>query len=126
MRVEQSGWEMPLPDQLQSIRKGKAMSDPIKEVIAYFKWCASILSATTADPNARAQIKNHLAWADAIEALQSEAAALRAEGERLRGALNQVDEHFGPFAEITINGQHDPEDVRVINLVRAAIRGEGE
>lgn len=36
-------------------------------------------------------------------------------------ALEAAEKHFGPFADITINGQHDPEDVRVVALIRAAI-----
>lgn len=36
-------------------------------------------------------------------------------------ALKAVADHFGPFAGITINGKHDPEDVRVIDMVQAAL-----
>ena len=36
-------------------------------------------------------------------------------------ALMEAEKHFGPFAEITINGQHDPDDVRVVSIMRAAI-----
>lgn len=36
-------------------------------------------------------------------------------------ALQEAEKHFGPFAEITVNGQHDPDDVRVVRLIRAAI-----
>jgi len=66
-----------------------AMSDQIKAIVAYHKWCMSILTATTADPNARAQIENHRAWADAIEALQSKAAALESENNRLTAERDQ-------------------------------------
>lgn len=36
-------------------------------------------------------------------------------------ALEAAEQHFGPFADITINGQHDPDDVRVVALIRAAL-----
>ncbi len=36
-------------------------------------------------------------------------------------ALDEAEKHFGPFAEITINGHHDSDDVRVVGLIRAAI-----
>jgi hypothetical protein len=77
------------------------------------------------------------AWADAIEALQSEAAALRAEVERLRGALEPFGEALqGNYShqsdELLISCGHGKDDLRwVIPLgdwrkARAAIRGEGE
>jgi len=36
-------------------------------------------------------------------------------------ALQEAEKWFGPFSEITINGEHDREDVRVVALMRAAI-----
>ena len=36
-------------------------------------------------------------------------------------ALVAAEKHFGPFAEITVNGQHDPDDVRVVATIRAAL-----
>lgn len=36
-------------------------------------------------------------------------------------ALEEAEKHFGPFADITINGKHDEEDVRVVSLIRAVI-----
>lgn len=48
-------------------------------------------------------------------------AALWIAAPELLDALEAALAHFGPFAEITINGQHDPEDVRVTALIRAAI-----
>ena len=36
-------------------------------------------------------------------------------------ALQEAEKWFGPFSEITINGEHDREDVRVVALIRAAI-----
>ena len=44
------------------------------------------------------------------------------ENERLREALTEADNHFGPFADITINGMHDPEDVRVVKVIRTALK----
>ena len=48
-------------------------------------------------------------------------ADLIAAAPELLEALVEAERHFGPFAEITINGQRDPEDVRVTALIRAAI-----
>jgi len=48
-------------------------------------------------------------------------ARLIAAAPEMAEALREVDQHFGPFAEITINGAHDAEDVRVINLVRTLL-----
>ena len=36
-------------------------------------------------------------------------------------ALHEANAHFGPFADITVNGAHDPQDVRVVSAIRAAI-----
>lgn len=54
-------------------------------------------------------------------------ARLFAAAEAMQGALTAAETHFGPFADITINGEHDPDDVRVVALIRAALaksRGE--
>ncbi|HKF95094.1 MAG TPA: hypothetical protein VKB96_10960 [Gammaproteobacteria bacterium] len=48
-------------------------------------------------------------------------ARLIAAAPQLLEALEAAEKHFGPFAEITINGIHDAEDVRVVALIRAAI-----
>lgn len=41
-------------------------------------------------------------------------------------ALIAAEQHFGPFADITINGKHDADDVRVVALIRNAIaKAEG-
>lgn len=48
-------------------------------------------------------------------------ARLIAAAPELLDALEAALAHFGPFAEITINGQRDPDDVRVTALIRAAI-----
>ena len=36
-------------------------------------------------------------------------------------ALEAADKHFGLFAGVTINGKHDPDDVRVIAMIRATL-----
>lgn len=41
---------------------------------------------------------------------------------RLRYALIEAEKHFGPFADITINGEHDPDDVRVVSIIRNALQ----
>jgi hypothetical protein len=56
---------------------------------------------------------------EALEAFASAAPAI--DRDSVVEALEEVEKHFGPFSEITINGQHDPDDVRVIGLVRAAL-----
>lgn len=39
----------------------------------------------------------------------------------LLDALVEAEKHFGPFADITINGEHDADDVRVVAQIRAAL-----
>lgn len=41
--------------------------------------------------------------------------------EKMKNALVEAEKHFGPFADITINGKHDPDDVRVVSIIRAAL-----
>lgn len=48
-----------------------------------------------------------------------------AQNAALVEALEAAERHFGPFADITINGQHDPEDVRVVALMGAALAKQG-
>ena len=48
-------------------------------------------------------------------------ARLIAAAPDLLEALQEAEKWFGPFSEITINGEHDREDVRVVALIRAAI-----
>jgi hypothetical protein len=52
---------------------------------------------------------------------------LMAAAPEMLEALLEAEKHFGEFASITINGQHDPDDIRVVGMFRAAIakaRGE--
>jgi hypothetical protein len=58
----------------------------------------------------------HEPWFKYLRATPAREAA-----DDLLAALDAADAHFGPFAEITINGAHDPDDVRVVALIRAAI-----
>ena len=61
-------------------------------------------------------------WSPGDRQAESDANALLiAAAPELLEALVEAERHFGPFAEITINGQRDPEDVRVTALIRAAI-----
>lgn len=66
-----------------------------------------------------------IARANVLQELRTDAeyanARLIASAPKLLEALVEAEKHFGPFSEITINGQHDPDDVRVVALIRAAI-----
>ena len=116
------------------------MSDPIKTAVAHLQATAKFHS----DPNTAATVNG---WADAIEALQSEAAALRAEVARLRGAVDRA--YADAAAEVEAMADFscgcdpiycrcylDRETYRMAAdrirelatevAARAAIRGEGE
>lgn len=58
---------------------------------------------------------------EAFALMREELKRQRLVNVELLEALVEVEKHFGPFAEITINGQHDPEDVHIVALVRAVI-----
>ena len=47
--------------------------------------------------------------------------AMVAAAPDMLAALVEAEKHFGPFSEITINGEHDPDDVRVVAAIRASI-----
>lgn len=66
------------------------------------------------DPAVLAQAAELRAEVDALNLIRDEAP------EMLK-ALQAAEAHFGPFADITINGQHDPDDLRVLALIRAVI-----
>lgn len=64
--------------------------------------------------------------ADVYGERREEDARLISAAPTMLEALLAAEKHFGPFADITINGQHAPEDVRVVTLIRAAIaKAEG-
>jgi hypothetical protein len=48
-------------------------------------------------------------------------ARLIAAAPDLLAALQAANAYYGPFGEITVNNNHDEEDVRVASLMRAAI-----
>jgi hypothetical protein len=53
--------------------------------------------------------------------IRARAFQVRAAAPDMLAALQAANAYYGPFGEITVNNNHDEEDVRVASLMRAAI-----
>ena len=96
--------------------KGDGYNNRVAETCQWVPASGPQISSTESAANARRIVAAVNATADIpVEALEAGVVA------KLVEALAAADKHFGPFADITINGQHDPDDVRTARTRQAAL-----